>query len=112
MIVEIRVYQCCPGRLRALQSRFAQHTIGFFTKHGIRPLGFWTTAVGKDNHELSYMLQWSDMAEREARWNSFQSDPGWIKVRHESEAEKPIVARVSNQFLVPCDFFSANKEGL
>jgi hypothetical protein len=45
------------------------------------------------------------MAERELRWGAFQADPEWIARRNESEAERPILARVSNQFLAPCAFF-------
>jgi hypothetical protein len=41
VIVEMRVYRCAPGRMPALQERFAKHTLGFFKKHGIEPLGFW-----------------------------------------------------------------------
>lgn len=107
MIIEMRTYHCCPTRLPALQERFAKHTLGFFEKHGIRPLGFWTTLVGEDNHTLMYLLEWQDMGEREARWNAFQSDPEWIARRGESEAEKPIVSRIASQFLAPCAFFPA-----
>jgi len=105
MIIELRNYHCAPGRLPALQERFANHTLGFFEKHGIKPIGFWTTLVGRSNQELTYLLEWNSMAEREARWSAFQADPGWIACRTESEAEKIIVERVENQFLSPVAFF-------
>jgi len=105
VIYERRTYHCCPTRLPALQERFAKHTLGFFRKHGIRPLGFWTTLVGEDNHALTYVLEWNDMAEREQRWNAFQADPEWIAARGKSEAEKPIVARIACELLAPCAFF-------
>lgn len=105
MIIEMRTYHCAPARMSALQDRFNNHTMGFFEKYGIKPLGFWTTLVGNDNHELMYLLEWKDMAEREAKWNAFQSDPQWIARRAESEAQAPILARISNQFLSPCAFF-------
>ena len=47
MIVEMRVYHCAPGRLPALNERFSKATLGFFEKHGIRPIGFWTTLVDR-----------------------------------------------------------------
>jgi hypothetical protein len=105
MIIEMRTYHCAPSRLPALMDRFKNHTLGFFDKHGIKALGFWTTLVGHDNHELMYLIEWKDMAERELRWGAFQADPEWIARRNESEAERPILARVSNQFLAPCAFF-------
>jgi hypothetical protein len=104
MIVELRVYHCAPTRLPALLERFRSVTLGFFDKHGIKQIGFWTTLVGADNHALTYMLAWDDMAQREARWNAFQADPEWIKKRHESEKDQPIVARIENSFLTPTDF--------
>ena len=92
MIVEMRVYHCAPGRLPALNERFSKATLGFFEKHGIRPIGFWTTLVGPSNHALTYLLEWESLAEREQKWNAFQADPDWIAKR---------VERIESQFLVP-----------
>jgi hypothetical protein len=46
MIYELRVYQTLPGQMRRLQARFKDHTLAFWERHGIRPIGFWTTLVG------------------------------------------------------------------
>lgn len=104
MIVEMRVYYCAPTRLPALLDRFRDTTLGFFEKHGIEQIGFWTTVVGPDNHALTYMLKWDSMAQREARWSAFQSDEDWIAKRNETEKHEPIVARIENSFLAPTDF--------
>ena len=104
MIVEMRVYYCAPARLPALLERFRSTTLGFFQKYGIEQVGFWTTLVGPDNHALTYLLKWDDMAQREARWNAFQADPEWIARRAESEKDRAIVARIENTFLIPTDF--------
>lgn len=104
MIVEMRIYHCAPGRLPALHERFSKHTLGFFKKHGIEQIGFWTTLAGTSNHSLTYLLKWESLAERERKWNAFQADPDWIARRAESEAEKPIVAWIENQFLAPTDY--------
>lgn len=104
MIVEMRVYYCAPTRLPALLERFRSTTLSFFQKYGIEQIGFWTTLVGPDNHALTYLLKWDDMAQREARWNAFQADPDWIAARAETEKDRPIVARIENSFLAPTDF--------
>ncbi len=104
MIVEMRVYYCAPTRLPALLERFRSTTLSFFQKYGIEQIGFWTTLVGPDNHALTYLLKWDDMAQREARWNAFQADPDWIAARAETEKDRPIVARIENTFLTPTDF--------
>ena len=71
MIYEMRVYRCVPGRLPALLKRFENTTLKLWEKHGIRPVGFFTTLVGESNQELTYFLAWESLAEREKKWNAF-----------------------------------------
>jgi hypothetical protein len=104
MIYELRVYQTLPGQMRRLQARFKDHTLGFWEKHGIRPVGFWTTLVGESSNELIYMLAWESLADRETRWTAFLNDAAWHKVRDESERDGLIVANISNQILTPTAF--------
>ncbi len=106
MIYELRTYHCLPGRLPALLQRFETITLGFFETYGIRQAGFWTTLVGESNHSLTYMLAWESLAEREQKWNAFAADPDWGAKRAETEREKPIVASISNEFLIPTAFSS------
>jgi hypothetical protein len=106
MIYEMRVYRCVTGRLPALLKRFETITLGIWEKHGIRQAGFWTTLVGESNLDLTYLIQWESMAEREKKWTAFQTDPEWIAKRNETERDGAIVARVSNSFLQPTAFSS------
>lgn len=104
MIYELRVYRLVPGRLPKLLARFNDHTLALWEKHGIRPIGFWTTLIGESSNELTYMLQWDSLADREKRWSAFVGDPAWHKARDESERDGPIVAQISNQILTPTAF--------
>ena len=106
MIYEIRVYRCVPGRLPALLKRFETITLKLWEKHSIRQAGFWTTLVGESNNELTYMLAWESLAERERIWNAFAADPEWISKRAETEKDGPIVQTLSNQLLTPTMFSS------
>lgn len=106
MIHEVRIYDCVPGRLPALLKRFETTTLDIWKRHGIRQAGFWTTLVGESNQQLIYLLAWESLAEREQKWNAFQTDPEWISKRAESEKDGPIIARVSNQILQPTAFSS------
>jgi hypothetical protein len=101
MIFELRTYHCAPGRLPALHRRFETITLGFWEKYGIRQVGFWTTLVGPSNQALTYMLQWDSLADREAKWGAFASDPEWLAKRAETEAQAIIVERIENQILTP-----------
>ena len=106
MIYEMRVYRCLPGRMPALLSRFQNDTLRIWARHGIRQAGFWTTLVGESNQELTYLLAWESMAEREAKWGAFMADPEWIAARAASEKDGPIVHNISSQFLAPTAFSS------
>jgi hypothetical protein len=101
VLYEQRIYTCLPGRLPALNRRFETVTLKLWEKHGIRQVGFWTTLVGEDANDLTYLIAWESMAERERKWSAFGTDPDWLKARAESERDGPILARIRNQFLAP-----------
>ena len=98
MLYESRIYYTVPGRLPALNARFANHTMGFFSRHGIGMLGFWTDEIGQSNR-LTYINVFDSMADRESRWAAFQADQEWQQVRSQTEADGPIVAQVVNSFM-------------
>ncbi len=106
MIYELRVYTTVPGRLPNLLARFRDHTLRIWERHGIRQAGFWTTLVGPDANDLTYMLAWESLAEREIKWAAFMADPEWIATKADTEKAGPINARVANSFLTPTDFSS------
>jgi hypothetical protein len=108
VIHELRIYTATPGRLPDVLSRFRDHTLKIWARHGIRQAGFWTTLVGPDNNTLTYLLAWENLAEREAKWNAFIVDPEWIAVRANTEKNGPIVASMANSFLQPTAFSSAS----
>src|ERR1700734_3265747 len=101
---ELRIYRCLPNRLSALLKRFETNTLRIWEKHGIRQAGFWTTVVGESNNDLTYLLAWESLAERETKWAAFAADPEWLAARGESEKDGPIVATISNQILAPTAF--------
>jgi hypothetical protein len=102
----MRVYRCVPGRLPALLKRFETITLEIWQRHGIRQAGFWTTLVGESNQDLTYLLAWESMAERERIWDAFQADPEWIAKRAETERDGQIVQNITNAFLAPTAFSS------
>ena len=104
MIYELRIYKCLPGRLPALLKRFEEHTLRLWDKHGIVQAGFWTTAIGESNNDLTYLIRWDSLADRETRWPAFLADPEWVAARTASEADGVIVANISSQLLAPTKF--------
>jgi len=106
MIYELRVYRCVPDRMPGLLKRFEIKTLALWEKHGIRQAGFWTTLIGESNQDLTYMLAWESMAERERKWSAFIADPDWAAARSESEKDGPLVANITSSFLKPTSFSS------
>ncbi|MDP6829905.1 MAG: NIPSNAP family protein [Alphaproteobacteria bacterium] len=106
MIYELRIYHCVPGRLPDLLIRFETITLPIWERLGIRQAGFWTTMIGESNQDLTYLLAWDSLAEREEKMGVFAADPEWLSKRAETEANGPIVASLSSQFLTPTSFSS------
>ena len=98
MLYESRVYVAVPGKLPAINDRFANHTMGFFKNHGIGMMGFWTDEIGTSN-QMTYILNFDSMADREKKWAAFGADTGWQQVRAETERGGPLVAVVYNSFM-------------
>ena len=103
MLYEMRIYDAVPGKFQALHDRFANITLRFFEKHGIRVVAFWEHVIGVSN-QLIYVLAWQDLAERERVWGAFASDPEWLQARAETERDGPLVATITNYILKPTPY--------
>jgi hypothetical protein len=101
VIHELRQYTCTAGSLPLVLQRFETATLALFRKHGIRPIGFWTTLVGDSHQMLHYILEWDSLSDREARWSAFVADPEWQAAFSESEKKGPLIATIKNQILRP-----------
>jgi hypothetical protein len=104
MIYELRIYRAVPGRLPALVSRFQNRTLRIWEKHGIRQAGFWTTLIGASHLDLTYLLAWENLAEREKRWSAFLADPEWAATVAETEKDGQLVENISSALLSPTAF--------
>lgn len=107
MIYELRVYEAMPGKLPALIKRFGDHTMGFFEKHGMKVVGFWTYHLGGPSDQLVYMLAWDDLEARERAWAEFQQDQDWQRIRVETERDGILVQRITASLLRPTLFSPA-----
>lgn len=96
---------CLPGRLPALQQRFETATLAIWERLGIRSLGFWTTMIGSSSNDLTYLLEWRSLAEREQKWAEFVADREWQEARAKSEADGPIIANIASSLLQPTSFY-------
>jgi NIPSNAP len=104
MIYELRVYRCLPGRLPDMLEAFSALTLKVWERVGIKQVGFWTTIVGQSNAELTYMLAWESLADREKKWAAFEADPEFTAGIGAFLKDGPMLASFSNQLLAPTSF--------
>ena len=84
---EIRLYHSPTSRqLRMLHERFAGPEIQIFHRSGVHPILYGDTVVGPDMANLTYIVPFATLEDREKAWAAFNADPEWIKVRAESVA--------------------------
>jgi NIPSNAP len=104
-VYELRVYHAAPGKLGDLLSRFREHTIKLFDRHGIKSVAYWTPLDEPDkSNTLIYILRHPSREAAAANWKSFQDDPEWKSVHEKSEVNGKLVEKVDSTFLTLTDF--------
>lgn len=94
-VFELRVYHSPTGRqLAALHERFAGSEIKIFHRSGVHPLFYSSTVFGAAIPNLTYLIPFDSLAEREKAWATFGGDPEWTKVRAESIAKHGQVSSI------------------
>lgn len=110
-IYELRIYTTLPGRLPALNKRFADHTTKLFEKHGMKNGMYWTPTEDPRNarkeNTLIYVVSHESQEAADASWKAFQADPDWIKARDASEKDGKIVEKVERVFMSLTDYSPA-----
>jgi len=104
-VYELRVYHAPPGKLAELLTRFREHTLKLFEKHGIKSVAYWTPADEPEkSNTLVYILQHPSREAAAANWESFQDDAEWKSVHEKSEANGKLVDKIESTFLTLTDF--------
>ena len=106
MLYEMRVYDVMPGRIGYLHDRFSEYAVGLFKEHGIGLFGVWTAEIGTSN-QLTFILTYDSMADRETRMNTFlKAQVGMVRPHQDKD---PLVAQTHNTFMVPTPYFPTPK---
>ena len=110
-VFELRTYTASRGNLPALNSRFREHTLKLFQKHGMTNLIYWNLADTEKHVDamLIYLLAHKTIEASKASFDEFRKDPEWIKARTDSEqkAGGSLTAAqngVVSEFLVATDY--------
>lgn len=105
-IFELRIYQSqsWPARQKKA-TMFNSGEIGIFQRLGMRPVFIGESVIGPRQPNITYMLSFDSLAEREKHWQAFGSDPEWKKLSAPPELkDAQIVANISNLILRPLPF--------
>jgi len=105
-IFEVRQYESDnASTLRRKIKMFNDGEAGIFKRLGMQPVFFGETIIGQRQPNLTYMLSYEDLAQREKAWRAFGSDPEWQKLRMMpglSDAE--VVSNITNYLVTPLPF--------
>jgi hypothetical protein len=105
---ELRTYKTAPGNLEALNTRFRNHTMKLFSKHGMTHYGYWVPVdkeKGSDD-TLIYILAHTSQEAAKQSFEGFRADPDWIAARKASEekAGGSLTTKVESVFMKPTDY--------
>jgi hypothetical protein len=104
-VYELRTYTCYEGKLEALKTRFREHTIEIFKRHGMESVGYWVPEdAEKSKNTLIYILAHPSLEAAKKNWAEFRADPEWKKVQVDSEVNGKIVEHTESVFMNPTDF--------
>ncbi len=106
-IFELRRYES-PGELagkKKIEMFNEGGEIDIFLKTGLNPVFFGESLIGENRPNLTYMLQFDDMAAHDAAWKTFGSSTEWNKLKAIPDyADAKIISKITPVFLVPTAF--------
>jgi hypothetical protein len=104
-VYELRVYYTVPGKLNDLLTRFREHTLKLFAKHGLKSVAYWLPMdEPQKSNVLFYILEHPSREAAAANWKAFADDPEWKSVKDKSEANGKLVDKIESTFLALTDF--------
>jgi hypothetical protein len=104
-VYELRIYHTYEGKLDDLLTRFREHTMRIFEKHGMTNVAYWTpTDDPLKGKTLFYVIAHASREAATANWKAFGDDPEWKRVQAASEANGKLVEKVDSTFLTLTDF--------
>lgn len=102
-IFEMRIYESPSkeGNIRKV-GMFNDGEIAIFRKTGLHPVFFGEAIAGANLPNLTYLLTFADMEEREKNWAVFRNDPDWKKLSATPGlGNAEILTTITNLFLRP-----------
>ncbi len=105
-VFELRTYESPSERdhWRKIEM-FHSGEFDIFRAAGFWPVFYGDTLIGQRMPQLTYMLAFGSLSERNRLWRAFDTAPAWQKLSHEERfAFEPIVTNVTNLILSPTPY--------
>nr|AIQ77674.1 protein converting hydride meisenheimer complex to product x [Nocardioides sp. JS1661] len=93
------------GRAQDLHRRFADHTLALWREMALDVQGFWN--VADDPHRIVYIVRFGSVAEAQAHWAEFSTDPRWLDIKAASEQDGPLIESISVTYLSSPDYITS-----
>ncbi len=104
-IFELRTYE--SHSIKAAKKKIEMFNEGgeikVFLKTGLQPVFFGETLIGPKMPNLTYMLVFDDLVDRDAKWKVFGGDPEWKKLRTNPEY-RDTVSNITDIILRPTGY--------
>lgn len=102
-IFQLRTYESASDAAHIHKVKmFNDAEISIFVRTGLAPVFFGDTLVGSRMPSLTYMLTFADVADLNAKWSVFGSDPEWKELsKRPGNTDPEIVSNISNLYLSP-----------
>jgi hypothetical protein len=105
-LLNLRIYESHNERAAAKKvEMFEKGELGIFKRVGLTPVLFASAIAGAQMPNLTYLLVFPDEPGRAAAWNTFRTEPEWLKLKAIPEyADKEIVSKITNKIMTPRDY--------
>ncbi|MBP8132164.1 MAG: NIPSNAP family protein [Candidatus Hydrogenedentes bacterium] len=102
-ILQLRIYESPSVKTNQKKiEMFNRKEIEIFRKTGLNPVFFGEAVIGSKMPNLTYMLGFESVEEKDAAWDRFRADPQWLALRAIPEYDdKRILCGITNLILRP-----------
>ena len=101
-VYELRTYVVPEDRIEALHTRFRDHTLKMFQKHGITNVAYFRPQdPAKAKTTIVYLLSHPSRQAADQNWAAFGKDPEWQKIAAASGVGR---VEIQREFLDPTDY--------
>ena len=105
-IFQLRTYESPSSQAHVRKVEMFHHgEFEIFQSAGFGQVFYGDTLMGPRMPNLTYMLSFADMADLNAKWDVFRSDPAWNKLKSSPRYNfEEIVSNISNLILSPTTY--------